>query len=79
MRLALTQPALAVALCARGLARAAQFTRERTARETMAVNGADSVGDRPERYFSGQASTPRPILELLGRRQDDWPVGWRWV
>jgi alpha-1,3-rhamnosyl/mannosyltransferase len=37
MRLALTQPALAAALRKKGLARAAQFTWERTARETMAV------------------------------------------
>jgi glycosyltransferase involved in cell wall biosynthesis len=37
MRLALTQPALAAQLRARGLARAAQFTWERTARETIAV------------------------------------------
>jgi glycosyltransferase involved in cell wall biosynthesis len=37
MRLVLTQPALAAALRARGLARAAQFTWERTARETIAV------------------------------------------
>jgi len=36
MRLVLTQPALAAELRARGLARAAQFTWERTARETMA-------------------------------------------
>lgn len=37
MRLVLTQPALAAELRARGLARAAQFTWERTARETIAV------------------------------------------
>lgn len=37
MRLVLTQPALADALRAKGLARAAQFTWERTARETIAV------------------------------------------
>jgi glycosyltransferase involved in cell wall biosynthesis len=37
MRLVLTQPALAAQLRARGLARAAQFTWERTARETIAV------------------------------------------
>jgi hypothetical protein len=37
MRLALTQPALVAALRAKGLARAAQFTWERTARETIAV------------------------------------------
>lgn len=37
MRLVLTQPALAAVLRARGLARAAQFTWERTARETIAV------------------------------------------
>jgi glycosyltransferase involved in cell wall biosynthesis len=37
MRLVLTQPALAAALRAKGLARAAQFTWERTARETIAV------------------------------------------
>ena len=37
MRLVLTQPALAAALRARGLARAAQFTWQRTARETIAV------------------------------------------
>jgi alpha-1,3-rhamnosyl/mannosyltransferase len=37
IRLALTQPALATQLRLRGLARAAQFTWERTARETMAV------------------------------------------
>ncbi len=37
MRLVLTQPALAAALRERGLARAAQFTWERTARETIAV------------------------------------------
>jgi glycosyltransferase involved in cell wall biosynthesis len=37
MRLALTQPALAAALRARSLARAAQFTWERTARETISV------------------------------------------
>jgi glycosyltransferase involved in cell wall biosynthesis len=37
MRLALTQPALAAALRKKGLARAAQFTWERTARETIAV------------------------------------------
>ena len=33
MRLVLTQPALAAALRAKGLARAAQFTWERTARD----------------------------------------------
>ena len=37
MRLVLTQPALAAALRVRGLARAARFTWERTARETIAV------------------------------------------
>lgn len=37
MRLVLTQPALAAALRAKGLARAAQFSWERTARETIAV------------------------------------------
>ncbi|MFZ2358370.1 MAG: hypothetical protein WA040_03430 [Anaerolineae bacterium] len=37
MRLVLTQPALAAELRARGLARAVQFTWERTARETTAV------------------------------------------
>jgi glycosyltransferase involved in cell wall biosynthesis len=37
MRLVLTQPALAAALRAKGLARAARFTWERTARETIAV------------------------------------------
>jgi alpha-1,3-rhamnosyl/mannosyltransferase len=37
MRLVLTQPALAAELRVRGLARAAQFTWERTARETIAV------------------------------------------
>jgi glycosyltransferase involved in cell wall biosynthesis len=37
MRLVLTQPALAAALRARGLARAARFTWQRTARETIAV------------------------------------------
>jgi glycosyltransferase involved in cell wall biosynthesis len=37
MRLVLTQPALAAALRARGLDRAAQFTWQRTARETIAV------------------------------------------
>jgi glycosyltransferase involved in cell wall biosynthesis len=37
MRLVLTQPALAAELRARGLARAARFTWERTARETIAV------------------------------------------
>ena len=37
MRLVLTQPALAAQLRAKGLARAAQFTWERTARETIAV------------------------------------------
>jgi hypothetical protein len=37
MRLALTQPALAAALRVRGLACAAQFTWQRTARETIAV------------------------------------------
>ena len=37
MWLVLTQPALAAALCAKGLARAAQFSWERTARETIAV------------------------------------------
>lgn len=37
MRLALTQPALAAELCARGLARAPQCTWQRTARETIAV------------------------------------------
>jgi glycosyltransferase involved in cell wall biosynthesis len=37
MRLELGQPALAARLRARGLARAAQFTWERTARETIAV------------------------------------------
>jgi hypothetical protein len=66
MRLVLTQPALAAALRARNLARSAQFTWERTARETMAVNGAGSVGDRPERYSSGQASTPRPGWNCWG-------------
>lgn len=37
MRLVLSQPALAAALRAKGLARAAQFTWQRTARETLAV------------------------------------------
>jgi glycosyltransferase involved in cell wall biosynthesis len=37
MRLVLTQPALVAALRAKGLARAARFTWERTARETIAV------------------------------------------
>ena len=37
MRLVLTQPALAAALREKGLARAAQFSWERTARETIAV------------------------------------------
>ena len=37
MRLVLTQPALAVELRVRGLARAARFTWQRTARETTAV------------------------------------------
>ena len=37
MRLVLTQPALGVALREKGLARAAQFSWERTARETIAV------------------------------------------
>lgn len=37
MRLVLTQPALAAELRARGLAHAAQFTWERTARETIAL------------------------------------------
>ena len=37
MRLVLTQPGLAAELRARGLARAAQFSWERTARETIAV------------------------------------------
>ena len=37
MRLFLTQPALATALREKGLARAAQFSWERTARETIAV------------------------------------------
>ncbi|MFZ2358373.1 MAG: hypothetical protein WA040_03445 [Anaerolineae bacterium] len=37
MRLVLTQPALAAALREKGLARAAQFTWERTAREAIAV------------------------------------------
>ena len=37
MWLVLSQPALAAELRARGLARAAQFTWERTARETIAV------------------------------------------
>jgi glycosyltransferase involved in cell wall biosynthesis len=37
MRLVLTQPALAAALRNKGLARASQFTWERTARETIAV------------------------------------------
>ena len=39
MRLVLTQPALAAALRVRGLARAAQFTWQHTARETIAVYG----------------------------------------
>ena len=46
IRLALTQPALAAALRARGLARAAQFTCERTARETMAVYERVLAGER---------------------------------
>ena len=37
MRLVLTQPALAAGLRAKGLARAARCTWQRTARETMAV------------------------------------------
>lgn len=37
MRLVFTQPALAAALRARPLARSAQFTWERTAREKIAV------------------------------------------
>jgi len=37
MRLFLTQPALATALREKGLAHAAQFSWERTARETIAV------------------------------------------
>ena len=37
MWLVLSQPALAAALRAKGLARAAQFSWERTARETIAV------------------------------------------
>ena len=37
MRLVLTQPALAAELRESGLARAAQFTWQRTARETIAV------------------------------------------
>jgi glycosyltransferase involved in cell wall biosynthesis len=45
MRLVLAQPALAAALRTRGLARAARFTWERTARETIAVYARVAAGE----------------------------------
>ena len=68
LRLALTQPALAAALRARGLARAARFTWERTAedgRRRSAVGGQQSAVSSQRSAVSGQQSA------VSSRRQGD--------
>jgi len=62
MRLFLTQPALATALREKGLASAAQFSWERTARETIAVY---------ERVLAGRGSGSKSQLPVVARQRPD--------
>ena len=62
MWLVLSQPVLAAALREKGLARAAQFSWERTARETIAVY---------ERVLAGRGSGSKSQLPVVARQRPD--------